>query len=269
MTDYTVASLSIEKIEEHAQQTLTWCPRIPSGAIDILAALRLPTVRTIHGTKTLRLKLVADELLPEKLAQVWAGGNRVTVTVSMSLWNRAQDYEPEALKDLRHEYSHTILHSAARTSSAVTLDRRLGGNAVHNFIDPDRRAENQADWLAACLAMPATKIKPGMDVRDISADWNVPIQEACWRLERVRMAAPKRIPDSFRRNLRAIADCNTIPAFAQALWDQLPCLPDSPSSAVRVAEGFMVELHEFRKCSQTGWAVEGGKIVPLMPNMMG
>ena len=36
MTDYTVAPLSIEKIEEHARNILVDCPKLSNGAIDIL-----------------------------------------------------------------------------------------------------------------------------------------------------------------------------------------------------------------------------------------
>ena len=85
MTDYRVDRLTIEKIEEHARACLTDCPKMPNGAIDILATLRAPRVKTIHGIKILRLKLVSDELLPDKLAQVWVGDGRVTVTARTSL----------------------------------------------------------------------------------------------------------------------------------------------------------------------------------------
>jgi hypothetical protein len=201
MTDYTVAPLSIEKIEEHARGILVDCPKLSNGAIDILKTLRSPKVKTINGTKVLRLKLVADELLPDKFAQVWAGGGRVTVTARASLWNKAEDHDPEALKDLRHEFGHVVLHSAGRTTSAITLDRRLEGNAIHNFIDPDRRAENQANWIAACLAMPLNKIQPSMDVREVSADWNVPLAEAQWRLEHIRLAGQNVYPRRFEGTL--------------------------------------------------------------------
>ena len=80
MSDYSVDPLSIERIEEYAREILVDCPKLSNGAIDVLKTLRLPSVRTIHGTKILRLKLVADELLPDKFAQVWAGVGRVTVT---------------------------------------------------------------------------------------------------------------------------------------------------------------------------------------------
>lgn len=102
MTDYTVDPLSIEKIEEHARRVLADCPKLPNGAIDILAALRLPTVRTIHGAKVLRLSLVADDLLPGKLAQMWASDGRVAVTARTSLWNKAESCDADALKELRH-----------------------------------------------------------------------------------------------------------------------------------------------------------------------
>ena len=80
--------------------------------------------------------------------------------MKISLWNKAQDGDVEALKELRHEFGHVLLHSEARTKSAVSLDRRLGGNAVHKYIDPDCSAENQANWIAACLAMPLSKMHP-------------------------------------------------------------------------------------------------------------
>src|SRR5450432_2561069 len=125
MTDYTVDRLSTDKIEEFARNYLANCPKLPCGAIDILKSLRLPTVKTIHGLKVLRLKLVADDLLPDKLAQVWASDGRVTVTARTSLWNRADAGGSDALKEFRHEFGHMLLHSGARTKSAVPLDRQL------------------------------------------------------------------------------------------------------------------------------------------------
>ena len=153
MTDYTVAPLSIEKIEEHARNILVDCPKLSNGAIDILKILRLPKVKTIHGTKVLRLKLVTDELLPDKFAQVWAGGGRVTVTARASLWNKAEDHDPEALKDLRHEFGHVVLHSAGSTTSAVTLDRRL--EETPSTISSTQIAAQRIRQIdRACLAMP-------------------------------------------------------------------------------------------------------------------
>jgi hypothetical protein len=269
MTDYTVAPLSIEKIEEHARNILVDCPKLSNGAIDILKTLRLPSVKTIHGTKVLRLKLVADDLLPDKLAQVWASVGRVTVTARASLWNKAEDHDPGALKELRHEFGHVVLHSSGRTSSAVTLDRRLEGNAIHKFIEPNRRAEDQADWMASCLAMPLNEIKPSMDVRDVSANWNVPLDEAQWRLERARLVAPKRIPESIRRNIDTFRANAGIPALAQTLWDQLPRAPNRPPDMGRLADGFLVEYQQYNQFTQTGWTVEGQRIVPLMLKMRG
>lgn len=269
MTDYTVTRRSIDKIEEIAAEILAECPRLASGAIDILTALRSPEIKTVAGKKTLRLTLVPDELLPTKLAQMWAGRNRVTITARMSLWNKAEKYDPDASKDLRHEYSHAVLHSAERTSSAVTLNRQLGGNTVHRFIDEECRAENQADWLAACLAMPRTKIKPEMDVRDVGAEWNVPLKEAQWRLERVRITSPKRTPEAIRRNLEALKTAELVPSFAQTLWDKLPLAPDWAPSLARLANGYLVEYSHYRRYTQTGWAVEGNRVVPLMLTMQG
>src|ERR1700693_3376062 len=100
MTDYTVDRLSIEKIEEYAGEVLVSCPKLPNGAIDILSALRQPTVKTIHGRKVLRLKLVADDHLPDDFAHVWSSNDRVTVTARTSLWNRAESNDADALKDL-------------------------------------------------------------------------------------------------------------------------------------------------------------------------
>jgi IrrE N-terminal-like domain len=180
MTDYTVTPLSIEKIEEYARDALARCPKLLSGAIDILATLRLPRVKTIYGEKVLRLKLLADELLPDDLAHVWAGEDRVTVSARITLWNKAEASDCEALKELRHEFGHVLLHSGARTKSNVTLDRKMGGNATYKFFEEESSAERQADRMASCLAMPYNKIRPDMDVRDVSADWNVPLSEAQW-----------------------------------------------------------------------------------------
>jgi IrrE N-terminal-like domain len=198
MSDYRVDRLSIEKIERFASDFLVGCPKLPNGAIDILAALRQPRIKTIHGHKVLRLKLVADEHLPNDLAHVWSKEDRVTVTARTSLWNKAQDGDVEALRDLRHEFAHALLHSGAQTKSNVTLDRKLAGNATYNFIEDDRSAERQADWMAACLAMPSGKIRPDMDVRDAAADWGVPLREAQWRLELLRSTAPKRMSAGLR-----------------------------------------------------------------------
>ncbi len=269
MSDYAVDPLSIEKIEEFAKGVLSDpdCPKLANGAIDVLKALRLPRVRTRHGVKTLRLKLVPDQLLPDKLAQVWARGDRVTVTARTSLWNRAEEHDSSALKELRHEYGHVYLHSGARTNSAVTLDRQVGGNTVHNFIDPERRVENQADWLAACLALPRAKVSPEMDVRDLSADWNVPIDEAKWRLEQVRLCAPKRLSESLRQKIDTILRHGDVPTFAQNLWDQLPDAPTMPPEKFRLADSFLVEFSQYNCFVQTGWTVERDKIVPLMLKM--
>jgi hypothetical protein len=269
MTDYTVDRLSIEKIEEHARRVLADCPKLPNGAIDILAALRLPTVKTIHGAMVLRLSLVADDLLPGKLAQTWASDGRVTVTARTSLWNKAESHDADALKELRHEFGHVLLHSGARTKSAVTLNRQLGGNANHIFIDADCSAENQADRMAACLAMPFSKILPSMDVRDVSADWNVPLKEAQWRLERVRLIAPKRMSSALMRDIEWLRDGSRLTEQAQALWDKLPSAPDTCPTRARVANGFLIEYCQYNKYTQTGWAVEAGKIVPLMMKMEG
>lgn len=266
MSDYTVDPLSIEKIEEFAKQALDNCPRLESGAIDVLSALRSPTIKTRHGLKTLRLKLVPDEHLPDKLAQVWARGDRVTVTVRMSLWNKAEEHDPDALKELRHEFGHVYLHSGARTNSAVTLDRQIAGNTVRNFIEKDHRVEWQADCFAACLGMPRSKILPAMDVRDVCAEWNVPLDEARLRLEQIRLTAPKRVPDSVRRNIDALKASSITPQV-QALWNQLPCAPDRPGNFAKLARGFLVEYGQYNKYTQTGWAIEGGKVVPLMLKM--
>ena len=80
MSDYRVEWLSIEKIEGFARDFLADCPKLPSGAIDILAALRQPRIKTIHGYKVLRLKLEADEHLPDDLAHVWSVPIRLTQT---------------------------------------------------------------------------------------------------------------------------------------------------------------------------------------------
>jgi hypothetical protein len=114
MSDYTVDRLSIERIEEYARHVLADCPKLANGAIDILKTLRLPRVTTIHGIKVLRLNLVADDLLPGKLAQVWAGDGRVTVTARISLWNKGEAGDAGALKELRHEFGHVLLHSGLR-----------------------------------------------------------------------------------------------------------------------------------------------------------
>jgi hypothetical protein len=267
MTDYTVDSLSMERIEAIARDVLASCPKLPSGGIDILAALRLPTVKTIRGVRTLRLKLVADDLLPGKLAQVWVGDGRITATARTSLWNKAEDNDAEALKELRHEYGHVLLHSGAPTKGAVTLNRELGGNAVHKFIEADCSAENQADWIAACLAMPFNKFSPSMDVRDVVADWNVPKREAQWRLERVRSVSPKRLPDSLKRDIDWLRAGSQVTPQAQALWDRLPLAADRPPTVARIANGFLVEYSKYNQCAQTGWAVEANKIVPLMLKM--
>jgi IrrE N-terminal-like domain len=213
--------------------------------------------------------LVADDLLPGKLAQVWAGNGRTTVTARTSLWNEAEANNASALKDLRHEYGHVLLHSGARTKSAVTLDRQLEGNDIHNFIDPDCSAENQANWIAACLAMPFSKIHPSTDVHDVIADWNVPLSEAEWRLERVRSMAPKRISSALMRDIEWLQAGSRMTEQAQALWDKLPFAPDTCPTRARIANGFLIEYCQYNKYTQTGWAVEAGKIVPLMTKMEG
>jgi hypothetical protein len=267
MTDYRVDPISIERIEGFARDVLADCPKLPNGAIDILASLRLPTVKTIRGLRILRLKLVADNFLPDKLAQVWVGGGRITVTARASLWNRAEDHDAEALKDLRHEFGHVVLHPEARTKGNVTLNRELEGNAVYKFIEADRSAENQANWIAACLAMPFDKMSPSMDVRDLIADWNVPKSEAQWRLERVRSVAPKRLPESLKRDINWLRAGSEVTPQAQALWDKLPLASDSSATTARIANGFLVEHCQYNQCTQTGWTVEENKIVPLMLKM--
>jgi hypothetical protein len=269
MSDYTVDRLSIERIEGFARELLVECPKLANGAIDILATLRLPTIKTIHGVKTLRLKLVADDLLPGKLAQVWVGDGRVTVTARTSLWNKAEDNNAEALKDLRHEFGHVVLHSGARTKGQVTLNREVAGNSIHKFIEAERSAENQANWIAACLAMPLSKMHSSMDVRGVSAGWNVPLEEAQWRLELVRSAAPKRLSDSLKRDIDWLRAGSRVTAQAQALWDNLPMAPDTPCTVARIADGFLVEYCQYNQYTQTGWTVEIGKIIPLMRKMEG
>ena len=269
MSDYRVERLSIEKIEGFARDFLVDCPKLPSGAIDILAALRQPRVKTIHGYKVLRLKLEADEHLPDDLAHVWSADGRVTVTARTSLWNRAEAGEVDALKDLRHEFGHVLLHSGAQTKSNVTLDRKLAGNATYKSIEDDRSAERQADWMAACLAMPGGKIRPDMDVRDVAADWGVPLHEAQWRLERVRSTAPKRISTALMRDIEWLRAGSCVTEQAQVLWDQLPSAPDTSPTRAQIANGFLIEYCQYKKYTQTGWAVEAGKIVPLMLKMDG
>lgn len=267
MTDYRVDRLSFEKIEDHAHVLLAGLPTLPKGGIDILAALRLPKVKTIHGTKTLRLNLVADDLLPDKLAQVWVGEGRVSVTARLSVWNRAQEGDPEALRVLRHEFGHVLLHSDARTKSAVPLDRQLGGNTLHKFIEPDCSAERQADAIAACLAMPRGMIRPSMEARDMSANWNVPLKEAQWRLERVRAAAPKRLSDALKRDLALLRAGSEVTPQARQLWDQLPLAPDTPRAVGRLADGYLIEYCQYNSYTQTGWAVESGRVIPLIVKM--
>jgi hypothetical protein len=269
MTDYTVTRRSVEQIEQIARDVLVDCPKLPNGAIDILTALRQPWIKTIQGKKKLRLKLVADELLPDKLAQVWAVKDRVTVTVRASLWTRAAEFDPEGLKELRHEFSHGVLHSEERTKGHVALDRQLLGNKVHNFIDPEQRAEDQADWLEACLAMPRDKVSPEADVRDLVASWNVTLKEAQWRVERVRASAPKRIPETIKRRMETIRAVGRIPDTFQSLWDDLPPAPNFLPSAARLARGYLIEYAQYQKYTQTGWDVESGRIIPLMPKMQG
>ena len=252
MTDYRVDPLSVEKIEAVARDVLANCPKLPSGAIDILSTLRLPTVKTVRGVRILRLKLVADDLLPDTLAHVWVGEGQITVTARTSLWNRAENYDADALKDLRHEFGHVVLHPETPTKGNVTLNRELNGNAVHKFIEAERSVEKQADWLAACLAMPFNKMSPAMDVRDVVADWNVPKSEAQWRLERVRSVAPKRLPESLKRDLDRLRAGSEVTPQAQALWDQLPLASGRPRTAARIANGFLVEYCQYKQCNQTG-----------------
>jgi hypothetical protein len=269
VSDHRVEPLSIDRIEQYARETLARCPRLPCGGIDILAALRQPTVKTIHGQKILRLEIVRDELLPDNLAHVWSAHQRVKVSVRADLWNRATDGDPHALRDLRHEYSHVVLHSGARTKSYATLDRKAGGNATHKFFEDERSAEKQANWFAACLAMPSGKIQPSMDIRNICADWNVPLDEAQRYLERVRATAPKCLPASFKRDIDHLRSGNGVTSTARQLWDQLPYAPDYSPTAARLVDGFLVEYCEYNKYSQTGWGVESGKIIPLMLKMSG
>jgi IrrE N-terminal-like domain len=240
MSDYGVDRLSIERIEGFARDFLVDCPKLPNGAIDILAVLRQPRIKTIHGRKVLRLKLVADGHLPDDLAHIWSTEDRVTVTARTSLWNRAQDGDVEALKDLRHEFGHALLHSGAQTKSNVTLDRKLAGNATYNFIEDDRSAERQADWMAACLAMPCGRIRPDMDVRDVAADWGVPLLEAQWRLERVRSTAPKPVSPALMRDIEWLRAGSGVTEQASALWDQLPYAPDTCPTRARIANGFLL-----------------------------
>lgn len=267
MTDYRVDPLSIERIEGFARDVLANCPKLSNGAIDILATLRLPTVKTICGVRILRLKLVADDLLPGKLAHVWVGDGRITVTARTSLWNKAEAHDAEALKELRHEFGHVLLHPEAHTKGAVTLNRELEGNAVRKFIEADRSAENQANWIAACMAMPFSKMSPSMDVRDVIADWNVLRSEAQWRLERVRSAAPKRLPELLKRDINWLRAGSHVTPQAQALWNQLPLAADRPATVARIANGFLVEYGQYNQYTQTGWTVEAGRIVPLMLKM--
>ncbi len=269
MSDYTVDRLPMERIESFAREVLAECPKLPNGAIDILATLRLPRVWTIHGVKTLRLKLVADDLLPGKLAQVWVGDGRVTVTARTSLWNKAEDSDADALKVLRHEFGHVILHSGARTKGEVTLNREVAGNALHRFIDAERSAENQANWIAACLAMPLSKMQASTDASVGSAAWNVPLDEARCRLEWVRSAAPKRLSGSLKRDINWLRTGSRLTIQAQALWDNLQMAPDRPCTAARIVDGFLIEYEQYNSYTQTGWAVENGKIVPLMSKMEG
>jgi hypothetical protein len=269
MSDFTVTRRSIEQIEQIACDHLSDCPKLPNGSIDVLTALRQPSIKTIQGSKTLRLKLVADQMLPEKLAQMWASKDRVTITARASLWNRAEEQNPESLKDLRHEYCHGLLHSNERTSGNVALDRQVLGNKVYDFITPEQRAEDQADWLAACLALPRAKISPDANVQDIVAFWNVTLKEALWRLERIRLELPKRIPETMKRRIETLKTAGSIPDTVQALWDGLPYAPDLQPSYARIASGFLVEYSEYRKYTQTGWSAENGRIVPLILKMQG
>jgi hypothetical protein len=267
MTDYTVTRRSLEQIEQIAKDILAHCPKQPTGAIDILAALRQPRIRTVTGEKILRLKLVANDLLPNRVAQMWGSSERVTITARISLWNRAEEFYVEAQKDLRHEYSHGILHSEERTKGNVPLNRLIGGNKAHEFIEPERRAEDQADWLAACLGMPRETISSSVDVRDLIADLNVTLEEAQWRLEKVRLAAPRRISETLRSSIETIRAAGSIPGDVQALWDNLPLAPDYLPRDGRLAGGFLIEYCQYRMYNQTGWNSENGRIVPLMLKM--
>jgi hypothetical protein len=267
MSDYPVDRLPIEKIERLAREVLAWCPKLENGAIDILRTLRMSKVKTVHGDKVLRLVLVDDDQLPDDVAHMWASKDRVTITARASLWEKAQQQDPEVLKDLRHEFGHALLHSSGRTASRVPLARKLNGNSDYKSIDTECSAEKQADAMAACLAMPLNKIRPSADVRDVVADWNVLLTEAQWRLERVRLTTPKRIPESIRRDIDRLGVQNGMPAAAQALWDQLPEVSDMSPQVARIADGFLVEYCEYKKCTQTGWIVMSGKVVPLMPRM--
>ena len=53
MSDYRVERLSIEKIEGFARDFLADCPKLPGGAINVLAAPRQPRIKTIHGHKSI------------------------------------------------------------------------------------------------------------------------------------------------------------------------------------------------------------------------
>lgn len=117
--------------------------------------------------------------------------------------------------------------------------------------------------------MPFSKMHPSMDVRDVSADWNVPLSEAQWRLERVRASAPKRLPDSLKRDIAWLRAGNLVTTQAQKLWDELPLAPDKSLTGARIANGYLVEYCQYNKYTQTGWAVEAGMIVPLMLKMSG
>ena len=269
MSDYRVERLSVDKIEGFARDFLVDCAKLPNGAIDVLAALRQPRIKTIHGYKVLRLILEADEHLPDDLAHVWSSDGRVTVTARTSLWNRAKAGDVDALKDLRHEFGHVLLHSGAQTKSNVTLDRKLAGNATYEFIEDEYSAERQADWIAACLAMPSNKICADMDVRDVAADWAVPLSEAEWRLQRVRSTAPKRISPALMRDIEWLRAGSCVTKQAQTLWDQLPSAPDRPPMRARIANGFLIEYSQYNKYTQTGWAVEAGRILPLLLKMSG
>jgi hypothetical protein len=103
----------------------------------------------------------------------------------------------------------------------------------------------------------------------VAADWSVPLHEAQRRLERVRSMAPKRISSALMRDIEWLRAGSRMTEQAQALWDRLPSAPDTCPTRARIANGFLIEYCQFNKYTQTGWAVETGKIVPLMLKMEG
>jgi hypothetical protein len=101
----------------------------------------------------------------------------------------------------------------------------------------------------------------------VIADWNVPMSEAQWRLERVRSVAPKRLPESLKSDIDWLRAGSEITPQAQALWDKLRLASERSTTTARIASGFLIEHCQYNKCTQTGWTVEANKIVPLMLKM--